>query len=51
VVGLIVLALVTSSWLGIILVLVVEVLLQGFLSLIAAQWPFHERTHDEAASA
>jgi hypothetical protein len=51
VVGLIVLALVTSSWLGIILVLVVELLLQGFLSLIAAQWPFHERAHDEAASA
>ena len=51
VVGLIVLALVTSSWLGIILVLVVEVLLQGFLSLISAQWPFHDRTSSGTASA
>jgi hypothetical protein len=49
VVGLIVLALVTSSWLGIILTIVVELLLQGFLSLISAQWPFQDR-HDEAAS-
>ena len=44
VVGLIVLALVTSSWLGIILAIVVELLLQGALSLIAAQWPFEDRT-------
>jgi hypothetical protein len=51
VVGLIVLALVTSSWLGIILVLVVELLLQGFLSLLAAQWPFHDRTSGGPASA
>jgi hypothetical protein len=51
VVGLIVLALVTSSWLGIILVLVVELLLQGFLSLLAAQWPFHDRTTGGPASA
>ena len=51
VVGLIVLALVTSSWLGIILVIVVEVLLQGFLSLVAAQWPFQERHSDGTASA
>ena len=51
VIGLIVLALVTSSWLGIILVIVVEVLLQGALSLIAEQWPFEERHSDGAASA
>jgi hypothetical protein len=51
VVGLIVLALVTSSWLGIILVLIIEILLQGFLSLIATQWPFHDRTSSGAASA
>jgi hypothetical protein len=49
--GLIVLALVTSSWLGIILAIVIELLLQGFLSLISAQWSFHERVHDEATSA
>jgi hypothetical protein len=51
VVGLIVLALVTSSWLGIVLTIVVELLVQGFLSLITSQWPFQDRAHDEAASA
>jgi hypothetical protein len=51
VIGLIVLALVTSSWLGIILVIVVELLLQGVLSLIAEQWPFEERHSDGTASA
>jgi hypothetical protein len=50
VVGLIVLALVTSSWLGIVLVVVVVLLLEGFLSLMTGQWPFHERESDEAAS-
>ena len=49
VVGLIVLALVASSWLGIILTVVIVLLLQGFISLVAAQWPFAERGHDEAA--
>ena len=47
VVGLIVLALVTSSWLGIIVVIVVELLLQGALSFIAQQWPFEEHAGDE----
>jgi hypothetical protein len=51
VIGLIVLALVASSWLGIILVIVVELLLQGALSLIAAQWPFEERSTGGTASA
>ena len=51
VIGLIVLALVTSSWLGIILAIVVELLLQGALSLIAVQWPFEDRSSDGAASA
>ena len=49
VVGLIVLALVASSWLGIILTVVVVLLLQGVLSLVAAQWPFAEPGGDEAA--
>ena len=51
VIGLIVLALTTSSWLGIVLTIVIELLFQGFLSLISGQWPFHEREHDEVASA
>jgi len=51
VVGLIVLALVASSWLGIILAIVVVLLLQGFLSLVAGQWPFAEPPADEATSA
>jgi hypothetical protein len=50
VVGLIVLALVTSSWLGIVLAIVVVLLLEGFLSFMTGQWPFHERESDEAAS-
>ena len=49
VVGLIVLALVASSWLGIILTIVVVLLLEGVLSLIAGQWPFEEHGSDEAA--
>ena len=49
VVGLIVLALVTSSWLGIVLAIVVVLLLEGFLSFMTGQWPFHERGSDEAA--
>ena len=49
VVGLIVLALVASSWLGIILTVVIVLLLQGVLSLIAGQWPFAEQGGDEAA--
>ena len=51
VIGLIVLALVASSWLGIILAIVVVLLLQGFLSLVAGQWPFAEPPADEATSA
>ena len=47
VIGLIVLALVTSSWLGIVLAIVVEVLLQGALSLIAGQWPFAQPAEGE----
>ena len=50
VVGLIVLALVASSWLGIVLAIVVVLLLQGFLSFMTGQWPFHERESDEATS-
>ena len=49
VIGLIVLSLVASSWLGIILTVAVIVLLQGALSLIAGQWPFAEQRGDEAA--
>lgn len=50
--GLIVLALVASSWLGIVLTIVAELLLQGLLSLLAAQWPFEgHATGDEGASA
>ena len=48
VVGLIVLALVASSWLGIILTVVIVLLLQGVLSLVAGQWPFAEQAGDEA---
>ena len=44
VVGLIVLALVASSWLGIVLTIVVVLLLEGFLSFMAGQWPFAEPT-------
>ncbi len=51
VVGLIVLALVASSWLGIILAIVVELLLQGALSFIAEQWPFAEPAGDETTPA
>ena len=51
VVGLIVLALVASSWLGIILAIVVVLLLEGFLSFLTGQWPFHERESDEAPVA
>jgi hypothetical protein len=50
VVGLIVLALVASSWLGIILAIVVVLLLQGFLSLVAGQWPFAGPEGREATS-
>jgi hypothetical protein len=50
VVGLIVLALVTSSWLGIILTGVVVLLLEGLLSFIAGQWPFAEPDGDESAA-
>jgi hypothetical protein len=49
VIGLIVLALVASSWLGIILAVVVVLLLQGFLSLVAGQWPFAGPGGDEPA--
>ena len=51
VVGLIALALMTSSWLGIVLAIVVVLLLEGFLSFMTGQWPFHERESDEATSA
>jgi VIT1/CCC1 family predicted Fe2+/Mn2+ transporter len=49
IVGLIVFALVASSWLGLIATIVVELLLQGVLSLIVGQWPFEEHESDEAA--
>ena len=49
VVGLIVLSIVASSWLGIILVVVIVLLLQGVLSLLAGQWPFAEPDSNEAA--
>ncbi len=51
VVGLIVLALVTSSWLGIVVTLVAVLLLEGFLSLVAGQWPFAEQGSDETTAA
>jgi hypothetical protein len=50
VVGLIVLALVTSSWLGIVLAIVVVLLLEGFLSFMTGPGPFHARESDEVAS-
>ena len=50
VVGLIVLALVASSWLGIILSIVVVLLLEGFLSFMTGQWPFNEREGDESTA-
>ena len=40
VVGLVVLALVASSWLGIIVAAVLVLLLEGLLSFISGQWPF-----------
>ena len=49
IVGLIVLALTASSWLGIILTIVVVLLLEAVLSLIVGQWPFEEHESDEAA--
>jgi hypothetical protein len=49
--GLIVLALVASSWLGIILSIVVVLLLEGFLSFMTGQWPFNEREGDESTAA
>jgi hypothetical protein len=49
VIGLIVLALVGSSWLGIVVTIVVEVLLQGVLSLLAGQWPFAVTAGDQAS--
>lgn len=49
--GLIVLALVTSSWLGIVLTIVVVLLLQGFLSFFAGQWPFAPPREDETTAA
>lgn len=51
VVGLIVLALVTSSWLGIVLTIVVELLLQGVLSMVGDQWPFGERSTDSSPTS
>ena len=51
VVGLIILALVASSWFGIIAVIVAELLLQGAMSIIAEQWPFEDRQSGNAASA
>ncbi len=51
VVGLIVLALVTSSWLGIFLTIGVVLLLEAFLSFMTGQWPFHERESDGTTPA
>ena len=50
VVGVILLALVTWSWLGIVLIAVIILLLEAVLSLLAGQWPFEERASDESAS-
>ena len=50
VIGLFVLALVTSSWLGIILTVVVVLLLEGVLSFIVGQWPFAGPDGDESAA-
>jgi hypothetical protein len=47
VVGLIVLSLLASSWLGIVLTLVIELLAQGVLSLVSGQWPFDSAEDDE----
>ncbi len=51
VIGLIALALVASSWLGIILAIAVVLLLQGFLSFVAGQWPFARQDADGARTA
>lgn len=51
VVGLILLALVTWSWLGIFLIVIIVLLLEAALSLLAGQWPFEEKSGDESASA
>ncbi len=51
VVGLIVLALATWSWLGIFLIIIIVLLLEAALSLLAGQWPFEEKSGDESASA
>ena len=51
VVGLIVLALVTSSWLGIILTVVIVLLFQAVLSLLAGQWPFGTRPPERTRSS
>ena len=40
----------TSSWLGIILSIVVVLLLEGFLSFMTGQWPFNERESDESTA-
>lgn len=50
VVGLIVLALTASSWLGIVLTIVVVVLLEGVVSLVAEQWPFRAPGSDHATA-
>ena len=51
VVGLILLALATWSWLGIFLIVIIVLLLEAALSLLAGQWPFEEKSGDESASA
>jgi hypothetical protein len=51
VIGLIALALVASSWVGIIVTMVVVLLLEGFLSFAAGQWPFAEPEEDETTAA
>lgn len=49
--GLIVLALTASSWFGIIATIIVELVLQGILSVIAGEWPFGEEGSDETTAA
>lgn len=49
VVGLIVLSM-TSTWLGIVSTIVIVILVEGILSLIAGQWPFHAREGDGSSS-
>jgi hypothetical protein len=48
--GLILLALMASSWLGIILTILAVLLAEGVLSLVSGQWPFNAPEGDATAS-